>query len=238
MKRTSRSKCPVVSKDPVVACKAISLDDLNLKHGEWTYDDNVELLGVLREHYDANTDKVPWESVVGIGPTKIRRDKYACKDRLRKIKDHNPTMSMTELLDPDNIGIIKFRNAEWGTLSGQQSIITPEEMTAMAIFIKEQRNLEPPKLTNRKQIIEYYTQQNDGVQKFGHSVAINLIKMVRGKEVTPLLKKVGTTTRKLFISDKSKDADYNLLKGKNPFFMTAEKLEEMMKNTPVHFTFR
>jgi len=103
--------------------------------------------------------------------------------------------------------------------------------------IKEQRQLKPPKLINKKQIIEYYTQQNGGVQKFGSEVAKKLIRMVNGKEVTPQQSKLGTTTNKQFIFDMSKDIDYNLLKGKNPFFMTAEKLEEMMKNTPVNFTF-
>ena len=86
-------------------------------------------MGVLRERYDVNTGKVPWELVVGIGPTKISHDKYACKGRLTVIKNHNPTMSMTELLDPDNIGKIKFGKTTSRSLIGRRSTITPDEMT-------------------------------------------------------------------------------------------------------------
>ena len=218
--RTSRSKGPVVSKVPVVTTltsynknkKAISLDDLNLKHSVWTHDDNIELMGVLRERYDANTGRIPWNSVAGIGPTKISRNKDACKWHLRVIKDHNPTMSMTELLDPDNIGKIKFRKVEYGSMIGRRIMITPDEMAEMVVYIKEQRQLKPPKLINKKQIVEYYTQQNNGVQKFGLDFAKKLIKMVNDKEVTPPQTKLGTTTNKQFIFNNSKDADYNLLK--------------------------
>ena len=101
--RTSRSKGPVVSKDSVVTTltsyskdkKAISLDDLNFKHSVWTHDDNIGFMGVLRERYDVNTNRVPWDSVVGIGPMKVSRDKWACINHLSNIKDNNPTMSMT-----------------------------------------------------------------------------------------------------------------------------------------------
>ena len=73
--------------------------------------------GVLRERYDVNTGKI--QLVVGIGPTKISCDKYAsCKGRLTVIKNHNPTMSMTELLDPDNIGKIKFGKTTSRSLIG------------------------------------------------------------------------------------------------------------------------
>ena len=108
---------------------------------------------------------------------------------------------MTELLDPDNIGKIKFGKTASDSLIGRRSMITPDEMAEMVIYIKEQRQLKPPKLINKKQIVEYYTQQNNGVQKFGLDFAKKLIKMVNDKEVTPPQTKLGTTTNKQFIFD-------------------------------------
>lgn len=49
--------------------------------------------------------------------------------------------------------------------------------------------------------------------------AVNLIKMVIGKEVTPRQKKLGTATNKKFILAMSKDTDYNLLKGERIHFL-------------------
>lgn len=83
---------------------------------------------------------------------------------------------------------------------------------------------------------ELITQQHNGVQKFGTDVARRLVKMANGKEVTPPQTKVGTMKCKSTIKDKMKNANFNLLNGSDPFFMSAEDLDKMMTNTPMYFT--
>lgn len=231
--RTLLSKGTVVTTltSNVNDIKTISLGDLD--HSVWTHQDHIKLLGYLAEFYDINTDETLWCEVCS--KKRMNREINAVKKKLSRIKELNPTMKMTELIDPSNIGKIKFRKTDFSTLHGTRTTFSQEETLEMVVTIREQRKLNPPNCNNIKRVVEYFTQQNNGVQKFGGGFARNLIKMASGKEVTPPKTKFGTTKSKRFIKHKMKDADFNLLDGSDPFLMSAEELQELMTNTPFVF---